>query len=160
MTTRVFVRKYAVPLVLGMVAVAAVVVWACREPDWHGRTFRMGYEQAPPSQVVGPDGGPGGPAFEILGEAARRRGIRLEWVRSGKTSEVSLTSGAVDLWPVFSDLPGRSRRFYISPGWMTVRYWLLVNQRSPLTTSGQMRGRTLAVPAAGTQEMIARLLLP
>ncbi|MCX6627097.1 MAG: ATP-binding protein [Candidatus Solibacter sp.] len=161
MTPTAFVRKYGIPLALGISALVAVVaLWVCREPDWHGRTFRMGYEQAPPSQFVNPDGSPGGPAFEVLREAARRRGIRLEWVRTRKSSEDSLASGAVDLWPVFNDLPGRSRRFYISRGWMTVRYWLVVKQGSPLTTSAQIRGRTLALLANGTQPLIARSFLP
>ena len=120
----------------------------------------MGYGQAPPSQIVGPDGGPGGPAFEILREAARRRGIHLEWVFSAKSSEDSLVSGAVDLWPVFNDLPGRNRSFYISRGWMTVRYWLAVNQHSPLTAAAQVSGRALALLSPGTGESIARLFLP
>src|SRR5450756_421816 len=156
-----FVRKYGTPLALALVVLAAaVLVWACREPDWHGRTFRMGYEQAAPHQIVGPDGGPGGPAFEVLREAARRRRIRLEWVRTGKSSEDSLVSGAVDLWPVFNDLPGRNRSLYISRGWMTVRYWLVVNQRNSLTAAAQVSGRTLALLSPGTSESIARLFLP
>jgi signal transduction histidine kinase/CheY-like chemotaxis protein len=161
MTARVLVRKYRTPLALGTVALlAAVAVWVCRAPDWHGRTFRMGYEPSPPSQIVGPDGGPGGPAFEVLREAARRRRIRLRWVFTGKSSEDSLSSGAVDLWPVFNDLPGRNRLFFISRGWMTVHYWLVVNQRSRLTASAQMSGRTLALINRGTYEITARLFLP
>src|SRR5450759_215560 len=156
-----FVRKYGTPLALALVVLAAaVLVWACREPDWHGRTFRMGYEQAAPHQIVGPHGGPGGPAFEVLREAARRRRIRLEWVRTGQSSEDSLVSGAVDLWPVFNDLPGRNRSLYISRGWMTVRYWLVVNQRNSLTAAAQVSGRTLALLSPGTSESIARLFLP
>jgi hypothetical protein len=42
------------------------------------RTFRIGYEHSPPDQVVAADGSPGGPAVEIVREAARRRGIQAE----------------------------------------------------------------------------------
>jgi signal transduction histidine kinase/CheY-like chemotaxis protein len=161
MTARVLVRKNGTLLALGTAALlAALAVWTCREPDWHGRTFLMGYEQSPPSQIVAPDGGPGGPAFEILREAARRRHIRLQWVRTGKSSADSLASGAVDLWPVFNNLPGRDRLFYISRGWMSVRYWLVVTQHSPLTSAAQMSGRTLALISQGTYDVTARMFLP
>ena len=158
MTARDLARKYGT--LATAVLVAAFAVWACREPDWHGRTFRMGYELPLPGGIARPTGSPGGAAFEVLREAARRRGIHLEWVFTGKGPVDSLASGAVDLWPVFNNLPGRERLFYISRGWVSARYWLVVNQRSPLTVASQIDGHRLAVAGPKTLDATTHMFLP
>ena len=62
-----------------------------------GRTFRMGYEESPPTQVIGADGLPKGAVIDILREAARRQGIRLVWFHSYIGAERSLGAGETDL---------------------------------------------------------------
>src|SRR5262249_26965033 len=62
------------------------------------RVYRIGWEEVYPFQVNGEIGQPTGFAVEVVREAARRRGIQLEWVKI-RGSEASLRSGAVDLWP-------------------------------------------------------------
>ncbi len=120
----------------------------------------MGFEESAPSQYVAADGSAAGAAIDLVREAARRRGIKLIWIHSFKGAEVSLTNGEVDLWPIFSDLPWRASQFFVSRPYAYVRYWLVVDQNSPLTSASQMSGRTLGVRSGGTQETLARWLLP
>ena len=44
------------------------------------RTYRVGYANFPPFMLQNSDGSPGGFAVDVVREAARRRGIPLEWV--------------------------------------------------------------------------------
>jgi ABC-type amino acid transport substrate-binding protein len=148
-------------LLAGALALVSVAIWAhFRQRDLTQRTFRIGYENSPPDQLEMPDGSAGGPAIEIIKEAARRRGMRIEWVREHRGPEEALTSGAVDLWPMFSDLPGRRSRFFISRPWCSRRFWIVVRQDSSISSLDQLNGRTIAVRNVGTEDAIARMYQP
>lgn len=156
-----FLRKHdwTVASVLALL-LAVAAFQTLRKPDLRGRTFRIGYEESPPTQFVAADGSPSGAPIDIVREAARRRGIKLIWIHSLKGAEVSLAEGEVDLWPVFSDLPWRASRYFVSRPYAYVRYWLVVPQNSPLTSANQMNGKTLAARASGTQPDLMRWYLP
>ena len=57
---------------------------------------------------------PGGLATEVVREAARRRNIRLEWIRLQRAGVASLLNRQVDLWPLMTITEERKRRFHIS----------------------------------------------
>jgi signal transduction histidine kinase/CheY-like chemotaxis protein len=125
------------------------------------RTFRAGYEEVPPSEFAAPDGSPKGAVIDVMEEAARRRGLRLVWVHSSGGSEQSLSTGEAEIWPIFSDLPWRRWRFVVSRPYSFVRYWLIVDQNSPLTGSSQVGGRTLVVRyPPGMMEAVGRWFFP
>ena len=124
--------------------IGALMVKQSRGPDLRAKAFRIGYEESRPTQYVTPDGGPAGAAIDILREAARRRGIKLTWVHSYLGAERSMSTGETDLWPLFSDLPARRQHFFVSRTYAFVRYWLVVDQNSPLTNSSQMKGSGIA----------------
>jgi signal transduction histidine kinase/CheY-like chemotaxis protein len=151
----------------GWAAVSALTVLAIllfahafRGPDLHGRSFRIGYEDSPPVQSVMANGLPSGVSIDIVREAARRRGIQLIWVRSYVGAEKSLRAKEVDLWPVFSEWPWRTSQYFVSRPYAYVRYWLVVNQNSSLTSASQMKGRTLAIRSGSTDEAASRLFFP
>jgi signal transduction histidine kinase/CheY-like chemotaxis protein len=150
-------RKYAIGLAVGVFAAALTYFHAGPEPDWCQQTFRMGYESSAPTMLLTPEGKPMGSTYEIVREAARRRGVRLEWVvRPG--AERALASGEVDLWPLFNDMPKRRERFFFSRGWSSVRHWLVVPEGSPITGPQQVRGRRLALKYPGTLLNTVQLL--
>jgi signal transduction histidine kinase/CheY-like chemotaxis protein len=120
----------------------------------------MGFEQSPPDQFVDSRGGPAGPAVEVVREAARRAGIKLEWVHSPEGPEAAMQSGKVDLWPLFGDLPDRKGRFYVSVPWSLRKFWLLTPASSGLKSFEDAAGKTVLVVYPGTQERVARLFLP
>jgi hypothetical protein len=99
-----------------------------------------------PDQGVGPGGEAVGPAVEVVKEAARRRNIHLQWIHMPGGPEPAMSSGAVDLWPLFGVLPERAGRFFISRPWPTQRYWLTVNARGNIGEAGQFAGKT-RIPA-------------
>jgi len=130
------------------------------EPRLAGRTFRIGYEYSPPNQLLAADGSPAGPVIDILREAARRTGIRLEWVRTNLSSERSLDSRAVDLWPLLTDLPERRARYSITRPFTSARYWLVVDQASGFTRAEQIEGHRMALRSPSMNESIAKAYLP
>jgi signal transduction histidine kinase/ActR/RegA family two-component response regulator len=148
--------------IIAITAVAAVGVWMVEYHlhDPSGRTFRIGFERSLPDQDVGAGGEPIGPAIEILQEAARRRNIRLQWIRMEGGPERAMSSGAVDLWPIFGDLKRRAGKFFISKPWAAQRYWLVVNAAANIKEQGQMAGKVLALRAPGTAETVSREQLP
>jgi len=156
-----FLGKYGWAAISVLAVLTAFLVQKSRTPDFRQRTFRTGYEDVPPSQFVGRDGSAKGAVVDVIQEAARRRGIRLLWVHSVIGSERSLSSGETDLWPIFSDLPWRRSRFYASRPYTFVRFWLVVDQNSPLTSVSQMKGRAIAVKyPPGMMEAAARWFFP
>jgi signal transduction histidine kinase len=89
------------------------------------RVFRIGFEHAPPNQIVGADGRPSGLAVEVVGEAARRAGVRLEWVHVPGGAAAGLPSGKIDLFPLLTELPERMPYAYFSEPWRTTTYALI-----------------------------------
>ena len=142
------------------VALAAAVFYYWPEPDLKGRTFRIGFENSPPDQVLDSAGRPAGPAVEIVAEAARRSGIGLEWVYMPSGPEPSLASGAVDLWPLFGRLPDRASRFFISDPYTFRHFWLVVTPTSGYRRFYDLAGKTIAVVYPGSQERAAWMFLP
>jgi hypothetical protein len=63
------------------------------------RTYIVGWEEDPPDQIATNTSEPTGFAVELVREGARRRGIRLKWVKHRESSEAALRSKAIDLWP-------------------------------------------------------------
>jgi len=147
-------------IVVAAGAALAVLVVERHLHDPSGRTFRIGFQQSLPDQAVGPGGTPAGPAIEIVQEAARRRNIHLQWVLMPGGPESAMSSGAVDLWPIFGELRERAGRFFISKPWSNQRFWLLVAAGSDIRSPGQIAGRILALRVPGTAESVAREFLP
>ena len=44
------------------------------------RVYTIGWQNSPPFQQKAEDGSPAGLAIDLVRDAARRRGIRLQWV--------------------------------------------------------------------------------
>ena len=147
-----------VALAAAALAIAAFAHW--HAPDLKGRTFRIGFENSPPDQFIGPDNQPAGPAIQVVREAARRRGIRLEWVAMPSGPETAMARGAVDLWPIFGRLPDRVQRYFISKPWCLRRFWLVVVRNSGYRRFDQLAGKTIAVPYPGMQERAAQMFEP
>jgi signal transduction histidine kinase/CheY-like chemotaxis protein len=142
-----------------VVPLGLFTVKALYKKDLPARVFHIGYELSPPVQFIAPDGSPSGTVIDIIREAARRRGIRLMWVHSYMGAEESLSTHETDLWPMFGDLPWRRGRFFVTRPHTTVRYWLVVDQNSAVTSASQMKGHTLTV-RPGMMELVSQYFLP
>ena len=73
-------RKLARFAAVALLAGVGVASWWWLHDRTAGRVFRLGYELSPPGQLLDTNNLPAGPVPEAIREAARRRGIQLEWV--------------------------------------------------------------------------------
>ncbi len=81
---------------------------------------------------------------EVVTEAAKRSGVRLEWVFAPQGAEEAMQKGAVDLWPIFGDMPERHKWFHITEPWLQIGYAVVMLEGKPRGTP-DLAGRTLAV---------------
>jgi two-component system, cell cycle sensor histidine kinase and response regulator CckA len=110
---------------------AAITYFANRLPPIPQRTLRIGFEQNPPLQYRTPDG-LAGLGVEAVTEAAKRAGLRLQWIETGVSSEESFRRGLVDLWPVMADRPERRKFIHFSRPWLHSGHTVLVRAGSPI----------------------------
>ncbi|MGO9257564.1 MAG: response regulator [Bryobacteraceae bacterium] len=124
------------------------------------RPLTIGFQNSPPYHFPDAQGNPTGPVVEIVKTAAESLGIPLRWVFSAQGPEVSLTSGAVDLWPVFADLPERRKAFQVSTPWAKISYELVFPESAPIPDKEQVQGKRLAVATriSSDARMAGRLL--
>jgi signal transduction histidine kinase/CheY-like chemotaxis protein len=95
------------------------------------RVYRIGWQNSPPFQVRGDDGLPDGIAVDLVNEAARRRGIKLEWKFWDNSSESALRSKSVDLWPLITITPERLKVIHITQPYVQHEHCFLVRDHSP-----------------------------
>lgn len=117
-------------------AVLVPIIASCaylteRTRNFHSRTYRIGWQSDPPFQERAPDGSPTGLAIRLVREAARDRGINLQWIQCPLGPEAALRNHEVDLWPLLTILPERKGVFYISKPYLQHDSVLLVRGRSP-----------------------------
>ncbi len=93
-----------------------------RPPD---RPLRIGIWHGPPMEIWKADGKVGGLGPEMINEAARRVGIRLEWVNPKEGPEELLPSGKLDLWGNMSVTPKRRELFFLTEPWSENIYGLV-----------------------------------
>jgi PAS domain S-box-containing protein len=124
-------RTDAVLLAALLAAGIAFLYFANRLPPIPQSTLRIGFEQNPPLQLHTADG-LAGVGVETVTEAAKRAGLRLQWIETGVSSEESLRRGLVDLWPVMVDLPERRRFVHFTRPWMHSGHAILVHSGSPI----------------------------
>jgi signal transduction histidine kinase/CheY-like chemotaxis protein len=126
-----------------------------RQPLDRTRIYRMGFETSPPRQFVDSDGKPAGPIIEMLSEAARRAGIRLEWVHSPDGPDKSLNGGQVDLWPLVTQLPSRTSLYFSEP-YLLFNYWLVTGEHD--VEPRNLARETVGVPTAVIGSVVRKYL--
>jgi ABC-type amino acid transport substrate-binding protein len=127
-------RWRTVSLILAMGASVVIASWyfSTRLPPLPKakRTLRIGFESNPPVQIH-TENGFSGLAVETVNEAAKRAGIKLEWIETGTSSDEAFQKGLVDLWPLMVDYPYRRKRVHFSRPWMHSSDILLIRDGLP-----------------------------
>jgi signal transduction histidine kinase/CheY-like chemotaxis protein len=108
------------------------------------RSYRIGFQQSPPRQFVDAHGRPYGSAIDILSEAARRARVTLVWIYVPKGPDRALSDGAIDLWPIASQLPERSH-FHFSEPYAQVTYWIVSRADAPALNPQAVKGRVVGI---------------
>jgi PAS domain S-box-containing protein len=142
---RHFKRWNRVGAILGAGGIAALLAlgyFTVRTPPVPQRPLRIGFENNPPVQIR-TENGFSGLGVEIVSRAAKRAGIKLDWVETGASSEESLRKGLVDLWPLMVDLPDRRKYVHFAAPWMHSGNVMLFLESTP-SPGRNFRGRIAA----------------
>jgi signal transduction histidine kinase/DNA-binding response OmpR family regulator/ABC-type amino acid transport substrate-binding protein len=115
---------------LASAGVAGVLHW--RAARLRETPFRIGFYNSPPKHFLGPDGNAAGSSVDLLNEAARRSGIKLEWIYSPEGGDDAIESGHVDLWPLIGDVPERKGKMYVSAPWTLLEYGIVSRTSDPI----------------------------
>ena len=149
-------RKLLVLPAVVLAAGAGGWIWMHSRAAVPARVYRMGFQNSPPRQYVTEEGRPYGPAIDTIREAAKRAGIRLEWVEMPAGPDAALTNGMVDLWPLVADTPDRRQNFYISQPYEESSFWLAsVKALDP--NDETMEGRRLGHAAGLSKRILDRM---
>ncbi len=76
-------------------------------------------------------------AVEVVAAAARRTGLRLQWVDCPEGPDAALRSKKVDIWPMALDLPERKSRFHITEPWLAAERCLITKGAPPAGWKGE-----------------------
>jgi signal transduction histidine kinase/CheY-like chemotaxis protein len=106
--------------------------------------YRIGFYNERNRHFLAADGKPAGDMVDLLNEAARRSGIKLEWIYSPEGGDEALRTGQVDLWPIIGDLPERKSYIYVSAPWTIMEYGLVSRVSDPIRTETQETGVVVA----------------
>lgn len=139
---------------------AGWLLLVCSQVQAEERVFRIGYEHAPPNQLVDAAGRPTGLAVEVVSEAARRAGVRLEWVHTPVGASVGLTSGKIDLYPLLTETPERMSYLYFSEPWRTTTYALIWRADTGVERPETFGSRRLAISSNRWAVLEAGLRFP
>jgi signal transduction histidine kinase/ActR/RegA family two-component response regulator len=130
-----FRRWYALAaIVLLCATVASIYVW--RPRDHSGLILRAGIRNNSLSTSLNPEGRVDALAVEVLAEAARRIGIRLDWVDCPEGPDLALRSKKVDLWPMAMVLAERKSQFHITEPWLASERCLVTKGAPPKRWDG------------------------
>ncbi|HKW96670.1 MAG TPA: ATP-binding protein [Bryobacteraceae bacterium] len=151
-------RTAAFGLVLGLLAVAAWL--AVRQPKVEDRVYRIGFENSPPVHFIDKDGRATGLAVELVREAARRRGIRLQWLVMPESSDAALNGKKVDLWPMMTIRPERKGVVYITEPYAEGEFCLLVRHSSTYRRLEDLRNSTVSYDGTPLYVKLLRTGLP
>jgi PAS domain S-box-containing protein len=124
-----------------------------------GRTYSIGWQISAPYQLAG-GSEPTGMAVEVVREAARRRRIKLHWVRWMNSSESALQTKRVDLWPLITITPQRLKKFHITEPYVETEYSLLVRANSSFQSLEQLAAGNISLTNISIDGMLLGRLLP
>ena len=123
------------------------------------RVYRIGWEPDPPFQAIGSEEQPTGLAIELVREAARRRGIRLEWVRQAG-ADGALREQKVDLWPLLTIIPERKSYVHFTEPYLDNEHCFLVRGDSTHTEITDLASAVISHNGMKINERNLRILLP
>src|SRR5438270_6043772 len=124
----------------GAIAVLlAIGHFHARSPSVPTGPLRIGFENNPPVQIR-TTAGFSGLSVEIVTDAAKRAGIKLDWVETGTSSDEAFRKGLVDLWPLMVDRPYRRKYVHFASPYMHSSHVLVLLDQTP-TPDRDFRGR-------------------
>jgi two-component system, cell cycle sensor histidine kinase and response regulator CckA len=129
------------------------------EPDHH-RVYKIGFGNARPLHFPDASGQPTGLAVGLVREAARRRGIELQWVRSETPGIDAMQKGEADLWVLVTDTPERRNQVHFTEPYLVTEYCFLVRAAAPYNTTADLANARITSLGFGIHRIHLKKLLP
>jgi signal transduction histidine kinase/ActR/RegA family two-component response regulator len=129
-------RTFAFASIAVVCAVAVPALYLLWRHDHRDLTLRAGIRNHSLSSDLNPEGRVDALAVEVLAAAARRTGLRLQWVECPEGPDHALRSKKVDLWPMTLDLPERRKQFHITEPWLAAERCLVTKGPPPANWIG------------------------
>ena len=142
-----------------LIAVAGVWSWAQfrRANQFRGETFRIGVEHNPPNNDWVEQKGAIGFSVDVLNDAARRAGVKLDWVFCERGARAALLDGSIDIWPAGYYRPGEYPDLHQTRPWSEVQLaWIWDSGRMPSEPDQRDRKRVAVVDRQATQSLLRR----
>jgi PAS domain S-box-containing protein len=126
------------------------------------RVYVIGWQQVPPFQQKTADNSPAGLAVDLIRDAARRQGIRLQWKWYPGSSEAALKNREVDLWPLITATPERLRQkaIYITDPYLRHDHNLIVLSRSGYTQVADLKTASISFAELPINRQLLHRVLP
>src|SRR5262249_26086750 len=109
------------------------------------KTYRVGVDHAPPYNLLLEGGKITGLAVEVVREAAKRAGVRIEFVPINLPVDEALRSGKVDMWPAATDTQERRQWLYVAEPWLANRLTIVSRKEAAVRNVDELRGKRVAV---------------
>ena len=139
-------RRFVTGAILsGAILTVAFAYWWFRPGPNHRRTYRIGYGEDRPYHFTGTDGQPSGLAVDLVQEAARRRGIHLDWMKSPDRAIPALQSGKADMWVLLTIRPERNSQVYFSEPYLISDTSFLVPQDSRFQSAADLKNARISL---------------
>lgn len=145
-------RKVLLIALVGLLAVLGLWLWRQSISSRYGnRVFRVGVNVNPPYQMLQPDGSVSGLTVDVLREASRRKGLRLQWLVLDGLPEAAFATGKVDLWPIAALLPERRKLMHLTEPWLEQAYDLIFPGKRAGQFPDTANWRIATVPLPGNR---------
>ena len=143
---------------IGAGAVAALCLLGSSKPV-PPAVLRVGLSEFYPYVHADSEGKPSGLAVDVVETAAKRSGVRLEWVPV-HDAEQALRDGQVDLFPLLTVTAERKRDLHVGPPWWEASQALLSLQDRPLSGPAATWGKRIAIRDLNFGRSVAAQRLP
>ncbi len=120
------------PGIFTLILLVLTTLACVTRPDT-SRTYRIGFGGDKPLHYLDSDGQPNGLAVDLVQAAARRRGIRLQWVFERNALE-ALKKRDLDLFVLMAVLPERLESIHFTEPYLVTETAFLVAQNTPYRT--------------------------
>jgi signal transduction histidine kinase/ActR/RegA family two-component response regulator len=133
-----------------LLAAAALIALALAlqmrtRPEFAGQTYRIAAASFPPYLIAPADRTPRGFAVDTLEEAARRLGIRLEWVGVRTSAPQTLMDREADLYPMLALIGERKGKMAMSDPWWENGMVMIHRRGAPIRNKEDAVGKRIAL---------------
>ncbi|HEY3837520.1 MAG TPA: diguanylate cyclase [Bryobacteraceae bacterium] len=119
----------------------------------------VGFTEFSPYVWVTNDGKPAGLAVDVVNDAARRSGQRLVW-KQVEDGESALREGTIDIFPLLTATPDRTKRFLFSEYWWQNNLEVVSSREHPINRAADVARKRVGVRMKGLVINLARSLFP